>query len=312
MFDYVTVGHVTVDVLDGSRRPGGSAFYSALQAARLGARTLIVTQGAPAEIEELLAPYLHELELQVLPAPRTTTLQTDDRGGERRQRVLAWAGPMTAPALAAGILHLAPVARELEGQGQARADFVGLTLQGLVRRWGEDGTISLQAPGGRSAGEPEGEAPATGVEERTLGELTRCDAVVLSEHERASARWLLREAAAAGATIAVTAGAGPITVLPAAAGAAREARDSLPAERPQTPDREGEVRVDATPVADPREDIGAGDVFAAAFFVALHEGCAAADAAAFAGAAAAVRLEGAGPGAIGDRAAIEARLRRAR
>ena len=38
-FDYTTVGHVTADVLgDGSRRPGGSAFYSALQAARLGQR----------------------------------------------------------------------------------------------------------------------------------------------------------------------------------------------------------------------------------------------------------------------------------
>ena len=36
---YVTVGHVTIDVLpDGERRPGGTAFYSALQAARLGLR----------------------------------------------------------------------------------------------------------------------------------------------------------------------------------------------------------------------------------------------------------------------------------
>ena len=45
-FDYTTVGHVTIDVLDdGSRRAGGTAFYSALQAARLGRRALIVTRG---------------------------------------------------------------------------------------------------------------------------------------------------------------------------------------------------------------------------------------------------------------------------
>ena len=73
-FDYVAVGHVTVDVLsaDSSRRPGGGAFYSALQAARHGLRTLIVTQGSPTEIEALLEPYHKELELRIIPAPATT------------------------------------------------------------------------------------------------------------------------------------------------------------------------------------------------------------------------------------------------
>ena len=50
-FDYTTVGHVTADVLaDGARRAGGSAFYSALQAARLGRRALIITQGVGADV----------------------------------------------------------------------------------------------------------------------------------------------------------------------------------------------------------------------------------------------------------------------
>ena len=52
-FDYAAVGHVTVDVLaDGTRRAGGTALYSALQASRLGLRTVIVTQGVAGEIEE--------------------------------------------------------------------------------------------------------------------------------------------------------------------------------------------------------------------------------------------------------------------
>jgi sugar/nucleoside kinase (ribokinase family) len=56
-----------------------------------------------------------------------------------------------------------------------------------------------------------------------------------------------------------------------------------------------------------RDDVGAGDVFAAAFFIELADGAPAAAAAAFANAAAAVRIAGDGPEAIGDRAAIEAR-----
>ena len=56
------------------------------------------------------------------------------------------------------------------------------------------------------------------------------------------------------------------------------------------------------------DDLGAGDVFAAAFFVALSEARSPLEAARFANAAAAVRISGAGAGAIGDRGAIDARL----
>ncbi len=167
-FDYVTVGHVTVDVLpDNSRRPGGTAFYSALQAARLGLRTLILTQGNPPEVERLLEPYRDELDLTVLPAQRTTTLQTSGEGLARRQRLLAWAGPFAGPVeVDTTILHLAPVARETPrawyGTCPPRADFVGLTPQGLLRKWDTRGDLAL--------------APPT---QELLPEC--CDAVVLSE-----------------------------------------------------------------------------------------------------------------------------------
>ena len=61
-------------------------------------------------------------------------------------------------------------------------------------------------------------------------------------------------------------------------------------------------------LADLRDDLGAGDVFAAAFFVALSEARSPLEAARFANAAAAVRMSGTGAGAIGDRSAIERRL----
>ena len=137
-FDYVTVGHVTVDVIaaDASRRPGGGAFYSALQAARLGLRTLILTQGSPPELEALLEPYRDELELRIVPAPATTTFATSWPGGQRRQRVLAWAGPIAGPIeVDTRILHFAPVARETPAAWRGHAGFVGLTPQGLARTW---------------------------------------------------------------------------------------------------------------------------------------------------------------------------------
>jgi sugar/nucleoside kinase (ribokinase family) len=280
-FDYVTVGHVTVDVLDdlrsrdprdpdeeGLRQPGGGAFYSALQAARLGLRTLILTRGVPREIEELLEPYRTELHVRIAPAENTTTLLTRGRGGARHQRLLAWAGPIAAPSeLETAILHLAPVARETPGTWSGAVDFVGLTPQGLVRTWSAGGEIACAALDGALLPE-------------------RCDAAVLSTSELASCDELLPEAR--GPVVAVTSGARAATVY-------------APGGAP--------LRVSPQRIARPRDDLGAGDVFAAAFFVALHEGLAPATAAAYAHAAAAVRIAGAGPDAIGDRRAVRARLR---
>jgi sugar/nucleoside kinase (ribokinase family) len=285
--DYATVGHVTVDVLaDGSRHPGGSAFYSALQAARLGCRTLIVTRGVRAEIERLLAPYVDELELRVLDAERTTTLQTLRDGEQREQRMLAWAGKIASEqaGVDAAIVHFAPVARETPSSFDGRARFLGVTPQGFVRDWPRGGGRIVPCVLGRSL----------------LPE--RCDAFVFSTNERESCAALLnrphgerrdeangaRDANGAnGALVAVTAAAAP-TELHFADGAV--ARVAVP-------------RVERT-----RDDIGAGDVFAAALFVALADGSTPAQAASFANAAAAVRIAGEGPAAIGGRAAIERRM----
>lgn len=271
-FDYTTVGHVTADVMsDGSRRPGGSAFYSALQAARLGQRTLILTQGVPREIEELLEEFRPELEMEIIVAEQTTTLRTSDTGCARSQRVLAWAGAIDEDViLDTSILHLAPVARETPRRWRGHADFVGLTPQGFLREWSGQGA----------------EIRPTSPDPHLLPE--SCDAIVLSEAERASCAVLIAERAAAGTIVAVTAGASATTIL--AAGDAA-------------------LTVEVPPLERPGDDIGAGDVFAAAFFIALVEGRAPASAADFANAAAAVRMGGTGAQSIGDRPAIEARLR---
>jgi hypothetical protein len=281
-FDYTAVGHVTVDVLaDGSRRPGGGAFYSALQAARLGRQALILTRGVRTEVEGLLEPYREELTLEVLDAACTTTLLTSGKGQQRTQRVLAWAGKIGAGrAVDTEILHLAPIAGETDGRSRGQAAFVGVTPQGLVRSWpGEDGRIVARRL------------------DRSLLP-AHCDAIVLSEAERESCSTLLRPQPHA----APSANERPLADDPVIAVTHGQAPTELRLADGST------ARVDVAPVECMCDDLGAGDVFAAAFFIALYDGEQPRTAATFANAAAAVRVAGLGASAIGDRAAIDARI----
>jgi len=268
---YLAVGHVVIDALEnGERRPGGTVLYAAVQAARLGLSATIVTRGVPAEIERALEPWAAELELIVQPSDETTTLGTSGRGTERRQRVLAWAGPVELGSLPrAEILHLAPVAAELAGPAPGDWPFVGLTPQGLARGWERPGAaIEARA------------APA-----EILTAAGRCDAIVLSEQERASCAELIQQGLRGGASVAVTAGPGDTELML----------------------RDGTRRL--LPIAsepNPVDDLGAGDVYAAAFFVALAAGATPQIAAELAHAAAALRLRGVGPAAIASEAEIAA------
>jgi sugar/nucleoside kinase (ribokinase family) len=281
-YDYLAVGHVTIDVI--ADRPGGpveqvggGAFYSALQAARLGLRALIVTRGVPDAIETMVAPYRSQvgsgggrLDVTVLPAPVTTTLLTTGVGPKRRQQVKSWAGPIERlPDVDSEIVHFAPVAQETPREVPPGAGFVGLTPQGLVRAWRADGWISL-VPLDRDS------VPA------------QLDAVVFSQAEHISCSPLLQlEGPAAEAVVAITAGS-----------QATELR--LPGGETQS--------VASIGVRDPREDLGAGDVFAAALFIALWRGEGAVEAVRYASAAAAVRVRGLGGAAVGGPAAIQAAL----
>jgi pfkB family carbohydrate kinase len=300
-FDYVTIGHVTCDLIEDRAggtvsQPGGGAFYSALQASRLGLRTLIVTQGVPREIEALLEPYRDELELHVIAAQHTTTLSTHGRGERRSQRLLAWAGPiLEPPTLDTAILHLAPVARETPVAWQGDAGFLGITPQGLVRDWKQDAGVPLVQ---LDAGSLMGDIPlCTSADEVLPGDIfpveldpeslpVRFDAAVISEHECPKCLALFVAARRDGANVAVTAGSRPATVHLPGPGRVSVVQTALPA------------------LVELHDDLGAGDVFAAAFFIALADGRSPLDAANFANAAAVVRIAGVGPDAIGHQEQI--------
>lgn len=268
---YLAVGHVTVDVVaDGEHRPGGSVLYSALQASRLGLAATILTRGDAEQLEAMLRPFRDEVELIVQPADATTTLATSGTGEERRQRLLSWAGPVELGALPeAEILHLAPVAAELAGSAEGEWEFVGLTPQGLARRWEEPG----------------GEIVACDADPAVVAMAGRCDAIVLSASERASCAELIERGLAAGATVAITAGADATELLYGPGRARRMATE---------------------PIAGPLDDLGAGDVYAAAFFAQLAAGDDRVGAARLAHRAAALRMQGVGPDAVATAAEIGA------
>jgi sugar/nucleoside kinase (ribokinase family) len=115
----------------------------------------------------------------------------------------------------------------------------------------------------------------------------RCDALVLSRYEHTAAAGLIQRGLDAGALVAITDESRPCTVL---------LGDG------------SRLEVEVPTVGEPLDDLGAGDVFAAALFVALATEAAVEGAVGYATAAAAVRMQGSGAGAIGDEAAIVRRL----
>jgi sugar/nucleoside kinase (ribokinase family) len=162
------VGHVTLDRRGEGFTPGGCAYYAGQAYAGLGARVRVASAAGP----EFPRGALGAAEVALAPAPRTTTFHNSYRpDGVRDQRVLAAAPPLDPSHLPAGwreadVLHLAPILAEVDllaYRRAVRARFVGLGVQGWVRRLAPDGSV-LQPPWEPSADE------LAGVDAAVLGE----------------------------------------------------------------------------------------------------------------------------------------------
>jgi sugar/nucleoside kinase (ribokinase family) len=276
MLDYLAVGHVSADVApDGRVNRGGAVSFAARTAATLGLNTGLVTRSEPGTVSwEPLAG----VDCRVVPSSATTSFSNRyDRRGRRHQELVALAPTLRPADIPAewrrvGILHLAPIAHEVTAgiAAAVRADFIGLTPQGWLRRLAVGAPVTPQ---------PVGHIPSA--------LLARADAVVLSEEDvggdAAELRWLAERVpllvATRGERGAVAYHGGRTVAVPAA-----EAK-----------------------VVDPT---GAGDVFATAFFIRCHECGEVETALRFAAAAAALSIEAPGLSGIGDRQAVEARLAR--
>lgn len=142
--DYLVLGHVTTDLTPEGRRLGGTAAYSALTARALGLRVGVVTAAA----DTALLDALDGIPLIVAPSEQTTTFENSITPQGRRQVLHQRATPLSfdlvPPAWrTAEILHLGPVAQEVPAEIPASfsASLIGLTAQGWLRTWDENGHI---------------------------------------------------------------------------------------------------------------------------------------------------------------------------
>ena len=144
-FDYLVIGHVTRDVTPAGVTAGGSVAYAGYTAHVLGSRTAVVTSAGPDFDVESALP---EITVHCVPSDQSTTFENRYDDGKRTQRLHQRAAPLKAEHVPSGwrrtpIVHLGPVANEIDEEiiHQFSNSLVGLTPQGWLRGWDEDGSV---------------------------------------------------------------------------------------------------------------------------------------------------------------------------
>jgi sugar/nucleoside kinase (ribokinase family) len=123
--EYLVIGHICADLHpEGKVVLGGTALYSALTAARLGWRTAVLTRGlygrnVHGHDVPSLERYAEELDIIVQEADNTTMFVNTYNAGRRTQQLPNWAGPIDLRGLPphwrnAKIMHLGPIAQEID------------------------------------------------------------------------------------------------------------------------------------------------------------------------------------------------------
>jgi sugar/nucleoside kinase (ribokinase family) len=146
--DYLLIGHICADILeDGSVALGGTALYSALTAAQLGARVAVLTRGVFGQnVAGMDVPGLDQfadkIQIIVQDADVPTTFVNRYLGSRRQQHVQHWAGPIDMRGIPphwrnAKIVHLGPIADEIDPRRITglTTGFLGVTPQGWMRDW---------------------------------------------------------------------------------------------------------------------------------------------------------------------------------
>lgn len=271
VLDYLIIGHVARDITPDGWTWGGTAYYSAIAAQRLGARVGVVT--ATAEADELRS-VLPGIDLHIVPTERTTTFENRYRGNQREQILHHAAPPLTLADIPtrwqkSPVVHLAPIAQDVDKGllDTFSPSFLGITPQGWMRGWDEQGRVGYQ--------------PLL-----NLKSLFRsADVIVFSAEDVGNDPIAMREMINAVPLAVVTQAAEGATVY-------HQDRVHPTPARPST-------------VVDPT---GAGDVFATAYFLRLYETGHPLDAAAYANVVASFAIEAHGTAAIPTRAHVEAWL----
>src|SRR5512147_1406025 len=142
---YLAIGHICQDLLPSGWMFGGAATYSSRMAHALGCQVQVLTSlRSDVDVTSALAG----IEVIRYPSDHTTTFENVYTSAGRQQTLHAVAERLTPdrfPAtLAADIVHLAPIAQEVDLGWLDRfpGALIGVTPQGWLRQWDAQGSIS--------------------------------------------------------------------------------------------------------------------------------------------------------------------------
>lgn len=270
--DYVVFGHMTQDVLpDGSTTLGGTSLYVATTAHRLGYSVGVVSAAAALPFD-----WPETIQVAFQTSAHLPTFENRYMATGRQQTLHAAASPITLAAIPRTwqdppIVHLGPVLNELSEPFVFAFPqaLLGVTPQGWMRVWDDKLPALIQYRPWRP----------------TRAVLQRIDALVLSIEDVQGDEALVTEYAQACRLVALTRGPAGATLF----------LDGAPHIIPAFP-------------ASERDPTGAGDVFAAALLIYLHQTREPLEAARRAAGVAAISVEGTGTSHIPMRAAAEERL----
>jgi sugar/nucleoside kinase (ribokinase family) len=273
--DFLVIGHITKDVVPEGYTVGGTVTYSSITARNLGRRTAILTAADP-EFEP--GPLLDGITLLRLPSTATTTFQNLYPDGYRVQYLRARAASISSAALPADwlkvpIIHLGPLTQELPPD-------IGTCFPRALIGVTPQGWMRQWDGDGRVRPTPWLHAAEV---------MASAEVLVFSREDVAGDEDLIEQYARLARIMVVT-----------------EAR------RGATLYYRGERRRFPAFVAREVDPTGAGDVFAAAFLIRLHETHDPAEATHFANCVASFCVEAPGVTGIPTRAQVEDRLRSGR
>ena len=231
--DYLLIGHVTQDITPSGLKLGGTASYAALTAQAFGKKVGIVTACRP----DLALPELDGIAVVRKSSLRTSTFENINTPNGRVQHIHAVAEKITVADIPAAwlnspIVHLGPVAAELD-PALAKA-FPGSLLGITPQGWlrGWDETGHVFFTDWPEA----------------MSVLSHARIVVLSLEDVRGSEDVIQEYAGEVPVLVVTEGANGARVY-----------------------WNGDVRTFRPPNEEEVDPVGAGDIFAASFFIRYHD-----------------------------------------
>lgn len=145
VIDYLVLGHITQDITPHGHQLGGTAAYASLLARRMGLQVGLVTAAS----DDVSLSVLDGVLIQRHTTSETTTFENRYTPSGRVQTLHHRAPSITyqhipPPWRSAPLVHLAPVAREIDPEmiGKFPHSFLGISLQGWLRQWDENGKVT--------------------------------------------------------------------------------------------------------------------------------------------------------------------------